>query len=79
LLGLGGEEADGALSAGADGEEDHAVDVGEEGEVTPHAHVVSGVELGPDLANDDVASADDLTAKPLYAAALTAGIATVAR
>jgi hypothetical protein len=59
-------------------EDDLAVDEREQGVIFALADTFAGVELGAQLANDDVASDNFLAAETLDAAALTVGIATVA-
>lgn len=50
---------------------------GEEGEVFAHADVVAGVNLGAELANEDVAGQHFLPAVTLNASSLAFGVATV--
>jgi len=45
---------------------DNAIDEGEEGVVTPHAHVAAGADACAALANNDGASAHVLPAVALY-------------
>src|ERR1700757_1719843 len=62
------------------GDEFHgAVDRGEEGMVTTHAHVLAGPELGAALTNEDVAGEHLLAAELLDAETAAGGVAPVAR
>ena len=56
-----------ALVLASYGELHRAVDQREQGVILAHADVVARVELGTTLANDDVASLDQLTAVALDA------------
>ena len=58
-------------------EEYATINKGEDGVVAAHADVLTGVELGATLANNDVAGDNSLATELLHAEALAAGIATV--
>ena len=58
-------------------EEDIAISEGEKSMVSSHANIRTGMPLGAALANEDVASDDNLTAEFLYAKALAVGVASV--
>ena len=57
----------------------HAVDLGEQGVVPAHAHVLTGIDPGPKLTHEDVARQHLLPAKTLDAASLARTVAAVAR
>src|SRR4051812_39898534 len=59
-------------------EENLAIDQCEERVIFALTDAFAGVEFGAELADDDVAGDDFLSAEALYAAALTVGIPTVA-
>src|SRR5512143_60578 len=79
----------GALRGGEDGnplavfphagELDHAVDQGEQGVVLPDPDVVSRVDRGPPLADDDAPGGDGLAAEPLHAKPLALAVPPVSR
>ena len=73
------ERSDMDLALGSVGELQDAFLQGEQSVVTTPADVVSGMDVGAALADDDVADADFFAGETLHAKALGFGIATVAR
>ena len=59
-------------------EEHAAVHKGEDGVVAAHAHALAGVPFGAALADDDVASDNDLSTEFLHAKTLAARVASIA-
>ena len=75
---LGGRDDVDDAAAAPGAELDRAGDEREQRVVAAAADVVTGVEVGAALADDDLAGVDDLAAEALDAEALRVGVATVA-
>lgn len=55
----------------------YAVNLGEQGVVTPAANIGSRMDFGAELANQDAARCYDLTAKAFYSTSLPCTIAAI--
>jgi hypothetical protein len=51
---------------------------GEERVISPHPHILAGMELGTHLANENISRLHRLTTKPLDTPPLRVGVATIA-